>query len=105
MAVQISVLDKDPQMAADIANTVAALLDSVKNDMQRQRAIRPVDGPDVRFRLAVRHQMLAGERTRRNLGRDLAKLIRVVDQEVRPFGRIVHCREQLEQVLVKAPTR
>ena len=40
MAVQISVLDRDPQMAADIANTIAALLDSVKNDMQRQRAIQ-----------------------------------------------------------------
>ncbi|MBK7213113.1 MAG: hypothetical protein IPH88_07425 [Bacteroidales bacterium] len=30
MAVKISVLDKDPQMAADISNTIAALLDSVK---------------------------------------------------------------------------
>ena len=38
MAVQISVLDKDPQMAADIANKIADLLDSTKNEMQRQRA-------------------------------------------------------------------
>jgi uncharacterized protein involved in exopolysaccharide biosynthesis len=38
MAVEISVLDKDPQMAADIANKIADLLDSVKNEMQRQRA-------------------------------------------------------------------
>ncbi len=40
MAVKISVLDKDPQMAADIANEIAALLDSVKNDMQKERAIQ-----------------------------------------------------------------
>jgi capsular polysaccharide biosynthesis protein len=40
MAVKISVMDKDPQMAADIANTIAALLDSVKNDMQKERAIQ-----------------------------------------------------------------
>ncbi len=40
MAVKITVLDKDPQMAADIANTIAALLDSVKNDMQKERAIK-----------------------------------------------------------------
>jgi uncharacterized protein involved in exopolysaccharide biosynthesis len=40
MAVKISVLDKDPQMAADIANNIAALLDSVKNDMQKERAIQ-----------------------------------------------------------------
>jgi capsular polysaccharide biosynthesis protein len=40
MAVKISVLDKDPQLAADIANTIAALLDSVKNDMQKERLCR-----------------------------------------------------------------
>jgi uncharacterized protein involved in exopolysaccharide biosynthesis len=39
MAVQISVLDKDPQVAADIANKIADLLDSTKNEMQRQRAL------------------------------------------------------------------
>jgi uncharacterized protein involved in exopolysaccharide biosynthesis len=38
MAVQITVLDKDPQFAADIANKIADLLDSTKNDMLRQRA-------------------------------------------------------------------
>ena len=40
LAVKITVLDKDPQMAADIANEIATLLDSVKNDMQRERAIQ-----------------------------------------------------------------
>ncbi|MCK9219001.1 MAG: hypothetical protein PHF97_09590 [Bacteroidales bacterium] len=40
MAVQISVYDTDPQMAADIANTIASLLDSVKNDMMRQRSVK-----------------------------------------------------------------
>ena len=39
MAVQISVLDKDPQMAADIANNIADLVDSVKNQMIKERAI------------------------------------------------------------------
>lgn len=40
MAVQISVYDTDPQLAADIANTIAALLDSTKNDMMRQRSVK-----------------------------------------------------------------
>lgn len=40
MAVKISVLDKDPAMAANIANSIADLLDSVKNDMQRDRAMQ-----------------------------------------------------------------
>ena len=40
MAVKISVLDKDPQMAADIANDIAELLDSTKNNMQKVRALK-----------------------------------------------------------------
>ncbi|MHC1706139.1 MAG: hypothetical protein AB9842_01320 [Bacteroidales bacterium] len=40
MAVQISVLDKDPQLAADIANDIANLVDSVKNQMIRDRALQ-----------------------------------------------------------------
>lgn len=39
-AVKITVLDNDPQMAADIANGIAAELDSVKNDIQKERAIQ-----------------------------------------------------------------
>ncbi len=38
MAVKISVLDTDPQMAADIANSIAELLDSAKTQMQKKRA-------------------------------------------------------------------
>lgn len=40
MAVQITVYDTDPQLAAEIANTIAELLDSTKNDMQHLRAIQ-----------------------------------------------------------------
>ncbi len=40
MAVQISVYDEDPQLAADIANTIASLLDSTKNEMMRQRSVK-----------------------------------------------------------------
>lgn len=39
MAVRISVLDKDPQMAADIANYIAVLVDSVRNNMQKAVAV------------------------------------------------------------------
>ncbi|MFZ4400786.1 MAG: Wzz/FepE/Etk N-terminal domain-containing protein [Bacteroidales bacterium] len=40
MAVEISVLDKNPEIAANIANTISNLLDSTKNAMQKERAIR-----------------------------------------------------------------
>ena len=38
MSVKVTVMDKNPQMAADITNDIAALVDSVKNDMQHERA-------------------------------------------------------------------
>ena len=38
MSVRIDVLDKDPQMAADIANDISSLVDSVKTKIQRSRA-------------------------------------------------------------------
>lgn len=40
MAVRVEVLDKDPQLAADIANDITAILDSVKNEIAQKRAIK-----------------------------------------------------------------
>ncbi|MBA3898927.1 MAG: hypothetical protein H0X62_01760 [Bacteroidetes bacterium] len=40
MSVKIEVLDKDPQIAANIANDIAALVDTVKNRMQKERAMQ-----------------------------------------------------------------
>ncbi len=39
LSVVVDVLDKDPQMAADIANNIADLVDTVYNRMLKQRAI------------------------------------------------------------------
>lgn len=40
MAVKITVFDRDAQLAADIANEIAEILDSTKNAMQKERAIK-----------------------------------------------------------------
>lgn len=40
LAVEISVLDEDPQKAADIANGIAAIYDSVKTEIQHQVALQ-----------------------------------------------------------------
>ena len=40
MAVEISVLDRDPKMAADMANDIADLIDSTKSTIQKERAIK-----------------------------------------------------------------
>jgi uncharacterized protein involved in exopolysaccharide biosynthesis len=39
MSIEIEVLDTDPQMAADIANEIAAYIDSTYHNMQRERAV------------------------------------------------------------------
>lgn len=39
-SVRVDVLDTDPQLAADMANDIAALVDSVKNRMQKDRAYK-----------------------------------------------------------------
>lgn len=39
MAVEIKVMDKDPQFASDMANNIADLLDTVKNQMIRERSM------------------------------------------------------------------
>ncbi len=38
MSVRVSVLDKNPQMAADIANDISNLVDTVRTNMERERA-------------------------------------------------------------------
>ena len=40
MAVKITVLDRNPVIAANIANDISELLDSTKNTMQKQRAMK-----------------------------------------------------------------
>lgn len=39
-SVRVDVLDSDPQLAADMANDIAGLVDSVKNRMQKDRAFK-----------------------------------------------------------------
>ncbi|MDP1623076.1 MAG: hypothetical protein Q8M08_12145 [Bacteroidales bacterium] len=51
MAVQITVYDKDPEIAANIANTIASLLDSAKNDMMRQRSVKGFKIVEAEFNL------------------------------------------------------
>ncbi|MEA2105764.1 MAG: Wzz/FepE/Etk N-terminal domain-containing protein [Bacteroidota bacterium] len=52
MAVEVEVMDTDPQMAADIANTIAALLDSTLNKMQNDVAVEILKVVDKEYKLA-----------------------------------------------------
>jgi uncharacterized protein involved in exopolysaccharide biosynthesis len=50
MAVKITVFDTDPQIAADIANDIAALLDSTSNLMHKERAVKAFAIVDEEYR-------------------------------------------------------
>jgi uncharacterized protein involved in exopolysaccharide biosynthesis len=55
MSVEISVMDKDPEYAANIANDISALVDTVFNDMKKERAIEA-------FRLVEREYKEAAQK-------------------------------------------
>lgn len=69
-SVEITVLDTDPQMAADMANAVAAQLDTVKNQVQQQRANEALKIVDEKFQqLSADVKMLSDSLTKlRKLG-------------------------------------
>ncbi len=48
-AVEVSVRDKDPAMAAEIANEIAALADTVQNQIRYQRALQAYEIAQKRF--------------------------------------------------------
>ena len=43
MAVEINVMDKNPQLAADIANDIADQLDTLKNKIQKERSVKGLE--------------------------------------------------------------
>lgn len=55
MSVEITVLDRDPQMAADIANDIANLIDTVYNEMKQVRALAAFELVKREFREAERN--------------------------------------------------
>lgn len=57
MSVEISVMDTDPQMAADIANDISNLIDTVFNEMKQERA-------QAAFELVSAEFMEASENTK-----------------------------------------
>ncbi|MBN1337981.1 MAG: hypothetical protein JXA03_01585 [Bacteroidales bacterium] len=56
MAVKITVYDKDAQLAADIANNIADILDSTKNAMQKERAIKAFSIVESNY-LKLKHEV------------------------------------------------
>ncbi|MGM0474822.1 MAG: hypothetical protein ACQERV_11800, partial [Bacteroidota bacterium] len=55
MSVEISVMDKDPELSAAIANDIADLVDTVYNDMKKERAREALRLVEREFRGAERN--------------------------------------------------
>lgn len=78
MSVEISVLDTDPQIAADIANDIAALIDTVFNNMKQERAL-------AAFEL-VKREYFEGEQSVRALRDSLQKVGNDISVSLRSGG-------------------
>lgn len=57
MSVRIKVLDKNPQIAADIANDIANLIDTVMNNMRKERALEALNLVKLEYN-ALRNDIL-----------------------------------------------
>jgi uncharacterized protein involved in exopolysaccharide biosynthesis len=70
MSIEISVLDEDPQYAADIANDIAAYIDSTIHNMQKDRAIEAYKIVEKEYLLSQQHieQLSDSIQKIRNLG-------------------------------------
>lgn len=53
MAVQIIVWDEDPQMAADMANDITTLVDSIKTFIQKERAVKGYEIVEKEYNLLL----------------------------------------------------
>lgn len=84
MSVSIEVLDSDPQMAADIANDIGDFLDSMKTNVQRQRAIEGLKVVEREFLLAKERMKVLEDSLRRIRGKgiyDYAVQSRILNEE------------------------
>jgi len=109
MAVKITVLDKDPHMAAAIANDISELLDSTKNFMQKERAIRAFQIVKTEYlQLIAEIQAMEDSLTRlRELGvHDYESQAEMINQQLaielaKGSGRAVNVLEDRLAILAK----
>jgi capsular polysaccharide biosynthesis protein len=61
MSIEINVLDTDPQMAADIANEIAAYIDSTIHNMQKERALEAFNLVEKEYKNVEKEIQLIGD--------------------------------------------
>ncbi len=89
MSVEISVLDTDPQVAADIANDISNLVDSVYNQMKQKRALAAFELVEREYEDARKDVAILKD-SLEDVGQDMAvALQRASSSSIADLGRAV----------------
>lgn len=101
MAIQIEVMDTDPQMAANIANEIAVLLDSSLNQMQRDVAVEIFKLVENQYK-TIQSEIGVLEETLQNTNKSAAKYISLSEQLVNENKRLSLMKSKLVEAEVNA---
>jgi len=100
-AVEIEVMDTDPQMAADIANEIASLLDQTLNDMQRDVAVDILKVVENEYNILVKE--IGGlEESIQGLKPSDPKYMSVSEQLINETKRLSGLKSKLAEARVNA---
>ena len=101
MAIQIEVMDTDPQIAANIANEIAVLLDSSLNQMQRDVAVEIFKMVENQYK-TIQSEIGVLEETLQNTNKSAAKYISLSEQLVNENKRLSQMKSKLVEAEVNA---
>ncbi len=102
-AIRIEVLDTDPQMAANIANEIASLLDITLNKMQKEVAVKILDVVEKEYHL-LESEIEGLENSLKTLGNKTTnpRYISLSQQLVNENKRLSNLKEKLVEARVNA---
>ncbi|MFW5658228.1 MAG: hypothetical protein ACOCYF_02165 [Bacteroidota bacterium] len=83
MAVEIEVLDKDPEIAASIANDIAAYLDTLLNEVRRERARQALKLVTAKYNDIERKL----ERVRDSIQRAIDMQVNIYEMQINDYSR------------------
>ncbi len=105
MSIEISVLDADPQMAADIANEIAAYVDTTIHNIQRERAVEAYNLVEKEFNNAENEIRMISDSLQkiRQPGIIYNELSQKLESEIQRMGllkaKLVASKVNVEQTL------
>lgn len=105
MSIEISVLDADPQMAADIANEIASYVDTTIHNIQRERAVEAYNLVEKEFNYAENEIRMISDSLQKVRQNDViySELSQKLESEIQRMGllkaKLVATKVNVEQTL------